>query len=96
VCAFGLDALEQAVLHEHGVDLDVALRAEGGDEWLDERGLARGVEREFSVAACGDVRGQGDEQASQVALAPSNARAARPWTRERSDMVILREGSEVF
>jgi hypothetical protein len=43
---FGLHAFQQAVLHEHGVDLDLALGAEGGDQRLDQPWFTRGVERE--------------------------------------------------
>ena len=54
---FGAHPLQQAVLHEHGVDLHPALRAEGGQQRLHQRRLPRGVERDRFGGECRSGRG---------------------------------------
>ncbi len=69
--AFRLHALEQAVLHEHRVDLDAALLRECVDEWLDQLRFAGGVQAHFlgrvgQRRECGGGKGEGAGKRQQA------------------------------
>ncbi|MNI27833.1 hypothetical protein D3C73_815890 [compost metagenome] len=57
--AFGLDALQQAVLDEHGVDLDAAFFREGVQQRLDQLGFPSGVQADFFGGIGRDGEGGG-------------------------------------
>ena len=61
------------------------LRGEGGEQGLDQAGLARGVEREF----VGGRGGQGGEQAQAVAARQGGARGARSGGHEKGLLKVM-------